>query len=305
MAVLIIAVTFLAALAVLLAVFSDKVPEGSKPPNPSPFEHVMDATQHWHFFETIGPKKGITLPKIFGFQITKFMILELIAAAIILLIYIPLAGQLRSGEPPRGLWQNAFEWPLTFIRDEVAKPNLGEHDGDLYAPFLWTIGLFILVCNLLGMIPFAGSPTASIYVTGALAICSFCAMQIAAVAKMGFFPYLKTLWPHLDIPIPVAGFIIKLLICVIEIVGTFIKSGVLAIRLFANMFAGHTVLAVIMLFIVMAANAALGLWVSITVSSVLGVVALSLLELFVAFLQTYIFVFLTALFMGMALHPQH
>jgi len=103
----------------------------------------------------------------------------------------------------------------------------------------------------------------------------------------------------------VAGFIIKLLICVIEIVGTFIKSGVLAIRLFANMFAGHTVLAVIMLFIVMAANAALGLWVSITVSSVLGVVALSLLELFVAFLQTYIFVFLTALFMGMALHPQH
>ena len=300
-----VVVVGLAGLAVALSLMSDEVPEGNRPVNPSPFEHVMDQTEHWHFFDSVGPRKERHLPKIYGLQITKFMILELIAAIIILLIYVPLARQLQSGEPARGVWQNAFEWPLTFIRDEVAKPNLGEHDADRYVPFLWTMGLFILVCNLLGMIPFAGSPTASIYVTGGLALCSFVAIQIAAVAKMGLFPYLKSLWPHLDIPIPVAGFIIKLLIFVIELIGTVIKSSVLAVRLFANMFAGHTVLAVIMIFIIMAANATLGLWVGITVSSVLGVVALSLLELFVAFLQTYIFVFLTALFMGMALHPQH
>jgi F-type H+-transporting ATPase subunit a len=303
---LVVVVIGLASLAIALASVSNMVPEGNRPPNPGPFEHVMDSTEHWHFFESVGRVKSWELPTLFGsHKITKFMILELVAAIVILIIYVPLARQLQSGEPARGLWQNTFEWPLTFIRDEVARPNLGEHDADRYLPFLWTMALFILVCNLLGMIPFAGSPTASIYVTGALALCSFIAIQIAAVAKLGLFPYLKSLWPHLDIPIPVAGFIIKLLIFVIELVGTVIKSSVLAVRLFANMFAGHTVLAVIMLFVVMAANATLGLWVSITVSSVLGVVALSLLELFVAFLQTYIFVFLTALFMGMALHPQH
>jgi F-type H+-transporting ATPase subunit a len=82
-----------------------------------------------------------------------------------------------------------------------------------------------------------------------------------------------------------------------------IKSGVLAIRLFANMFAGHMVLASILLFIVLTKNSAL--WGVVTGASVLGVIALSLLELFVAFLQAYIFVFLTALFLGMGLSPQH
>jgi F-type H+-transporting ATPase subunit a len=95
------------------------------------------------------------------------------------------------------------------------------------------------------------------------------------------------------------------MIFLIEVGGTVIKSGVLAVRLFANMFAGHTVLAMILSFIILAANAIPLLWGSITLASVLGVVALSLLELFVAFLQAYIFVFLTALFMGMALNPQH
>jgi F-type H+-transporting ATPase subunit a len=89
-------------------------------------------------------------------------------------------------------------------------------------------------------------------------------------------------------------------------VGTFIKSFVLAVRLFANMFAGHMVLASIMLFIVIVGHHGLNfLWGAVTVASVTGVVGLSLLELFVAFLQAYVFVFLTSLFMGMALHPEH
>jgi F-type H+-transporting ATPase subunit a len=264
--------------------------DGSGTPNP--IEHVLD--------EELVPFRvgGISL-------FTKYMLLELITAILILLIFIPLARRMQSGEPPRGAWDNTFEVLLTFIRDEVAKPNLGEHDADRYVPFLWTMFLFVLFCNLLGMIPYAGSPTANIYATGGMALCSFFAIHAAAVAKMGLVPYLKSLWPHLDIPIPVAGFIIKLMICVIEIVGNFIKGGVLAVRLFANMLAGHSVLAMIMLFIIMANQLVLGLWMTITVGSVLGVVALSLLELFVAFLQAYIFVFLTALFMGMAVHPQH
>ena len=269
---------------------------------PSAFEHVMDAA-FLHFFDTFGPRPR--LPRIASLQLTKFMILEVIAAALVMAIYIPMARRSQSGEPPRGGWQNAFESLLTFIRDEVAKPSLGEHEADRYLPFLWTLFLFILFCNLLGMLPFLGSPTASIYVTGALALCALVAIPTAAIAKMGVVPYLKSLWPHLDIPIPVFGFVIKLLICVIEILGTFIKCAVLAVRLFANMFAGHMVLATIMLFVVLAANVAFGLWMTVTIGSVLGVVALSFLELFVAFLQAYVFVFLTALFMGMAVHPQH
>ena len=101
------------------------------------------------------------------------------------------------------------------------------------------------------------------------------------------------------------GIILKPMIFVIDLVGTVIKSGVLAVRLFANMFAGHVVLATILLFIITARNLPILAWGSISVLSVLGVVALSLLELFVAFLQAYLFVFLTALFTGMSLHPQH
>jgi F-type H+-transporting ATPase subunit a len=238
------------------------------------------------------------------------MILELLVAVLIWVAYSGLAHQIENGDPPKGPLWNFLEWILTFIRDQIARPTIGEHDADKYLPFLWTLGLFILLNNLLGMIPWMGSPTANIYMTGALALCSLVLMHGAAIAKMGFFHYVKSLWPHIDLPPMyglgiVFGFLIKLMIFVIELVGTLIKSGVLAVRLFANMFAGHVVLATILLFIVTAGNLPLLAWGSISVVSVLGEVALSLLELFVAFLQAYLFVFLTALFTGMALHPQH
>lgn len=261
----------------------------------NPFEHVMD-TGHWHIFENLGLKLHLPSP------VTKFMVLELLAAVLIAVIYVPLARRAASGEPPRGRFWNAFESLLTFIRDQVAKPCIGEHDADHYVPFLWTLFLFILFCNLFGLFPFLGSPTASITVTGALALCSFLAIHGGAVAKMGVTRYLKSYVPHIEAPLLMRYFIV-LLIVVIEVMGNFIKAFVLAVRLFANMFAGHTVLAVILLFIVMAKDT--WLFLPITITSVLGVVALSLLELFVAFLQAYVFVFLTSLFLGSTLHPQH
>jgi F-type H+-transporting ATPase subunit a len=265
-----------------------------------PLEHVSDSKGHWHIFDTLFGGLDIPLPTF----LSKFMIIELIVAGLLIAIFVPLCRRASRGAMPQGPWWNAFESLLTFIRDEVAKPNLGEHDADKYVPLLWTMFLFILFCNLLGMIPFCGSPTASIAVTGALALCSFVVMHGAAIAKMGGIHYLKSLWPHIDVP--VAGVIIGAFIFVIELLGTVIKSFVLAVRLFANMFAGHMVLATILLFIVAVGQGGFSLlWPVVTVGSVLGVVALSLLELFVAFLQAYIFTFLTALFMGMALHPSH
>jgi F-type H+-transporting ATPase subunit a len=268
---------------------------------PDAMGHVMD-DESWHFFYSFG--SHVHLPKIFGFQITKFMILELLAAGLILLIYIPLARRVNSGEPLKGWKDNMFECLLTFVRNEIAKPGIGEHDADKYVPFLWTMFLFILFNNLLGIFPFAGSPTANIYMTGGLALCVFFAIHGSAIAKMGFVHYLESMWPHFDVPYGL-GFPLKLFIFFIEIFGVLVKNAVLAVRLFANMFAGHMVLATILIFIYAAKTVGDFMWGTITLSSVSGIVLLSLLEIFVAFLQTYIFVFLTALFMGMALHPQH
>jgi F-type H+-transporting ATPase subunit a len=307
LSVIAIVVVVLGAL-VLLATFR---PIDSLGHDHDPFAEIQD-TLHWELLPSLGlsfhlphigePELGAGVVWFHG--ITKFMVLEVIAAALVYAVYVPLARRLQSGQPPRGAWDNAFETLLTFIRSEVAVPNLGKHDADKYVPFLWTLFLFILFSNLLGMFPFMGSPTANLYVTGALAVCAFVVMHGVAIAKVGFGHYVKSLWPHMDVPFGM-GTILKPMIFVIELFGTVIKSGVLAVRLFANMFAGHTVLAMILSFIITAVGASAVIWGMVTGASVLGVVALSLLELFVAFLQAYIFVFLTSLFMGMALHPQH
>jgi F-type H+-transporting ATPase subunit a len=292
-----------------------------------PLEHVLDNSE-WTIFDRMFGGVQIPLPAfdLFGhrFQVTKFMIMELIVAALLRVIFIPLSRWAGRGGAPKGWFWNAFEGMLTFVRDEIARPNLGEHDADRYVPFLWTTFFFILFCNLLGMVPLMGSPTASAWMTAGLAVFSLLLMHGAAIVKMGPLHYVKSLWPPLEIvpypekPTPVSlalwagafvfGLVISAMVFVIEFAGTFIKSGVLAIRLFANMFAGHTVLAMILLLLV-AAGESSGVFSwsfgIASVTSVLGVVALSLLELFVAFLQAYVFVFLTSLFMGMALHPSH
>jgi F-type H+-transporting ATPase subunit a len=253
------------------------------------FDHVMD-TAHWHFVGDL----AINLP----LGLTKYKILLLAAALVLVAIFVPLAKKVQTGAPPRGRWWNLFESLLTFVRDQIARPNIG-HDADHYVPFLWSLFLFILVNNLFGMIPFLGSATASISVTLALAAVTFCFIHGSAIAKMGFTHYLHSYVPHLDVP----G--LGIFIAVLEIVGNCIKGVVLAIRLFANMFSGHLILATILMFIVMVKDQVFVLFWGVTSVSVLGVIALSFLELLVAFLQAFIFTFLTAIFLGMAVHPSH
>jgi F-type H+-transporting ATPase subunit a len=184
----------------------------------------------------------------------------------------------------------------------VAIPNIGHHDADRFLPYLWTLFLFILFSNVLGMVPFLAAPTASVTVTAVLAVTAFFAIHLGAVIKMGLWNYLKTFVPHIDAPFVMKVFMVPLIVA-IEVLGSFIKPFVLAVRLFANMFAGHMVSAMILGFIVMARFTSL-FW-PITFGSVLMVTALSCLELFVAFLQAFIFVFLTSLFISAALHPAH
>src|SRR4051794_26226248 len=116
---------------------------------PNAMEHVADAGR-WEFFHGV----EVHLPRIFGLQITKFMILELIAAGLILAIYLPIARRARDGTLPRGWFWNAFESLLTFIRNDVVRPTVGEHHAEKFVPFFWTLFLFILFNNLLGMFPF-------------------------------------------------------------------------------------------------------------------------------------------------------
>ncbi len=242
------------------------------------------------------------IPKVLGFQVTKFMVLELVVAALMLLVFLSLARRMRVGGPPKGLFWNFFEVMLLFIRDEVARPSIGKHDADKFLPFLWNLFFFILFCNLLGIVPWAGSATGALTVTAALAGIAFCAVLGTGVQKFGVGGFFKNLVPHMQLPKAIAVMLVPM-IFVIELAGLLIRHVVLAVRLLANMFAGHLVLAVMLSFIAALANSFLFAWMGITVASVAASAALTLLELFVAFLQAYIFTFLSALFIGMAVHP--
>jgi F-type H+-transporting ATPase subunit a len=276
-----------------------------------PFVEVAD-TYHWVFFKHgQADEVAIHLPS----WLSKYMVLELLAAGIVLAIFVPACRQIARGGVPRGRLAHAVEVILLFIRDEVAIPTLGEHAYKRFLPFLWTLFVFVLTMNLLGMVPFMGSATASIAVTGALALLAFVVIHFNGIKENhGFGRYLQTFRVKIDRE----GTLLKILapfievgIFVLEIMTAFIRAIVLAVRLFANMLAGHTTLFVLLSFIAMIGLAIeQGLagepwfW-TITPLSVIGVVLLSLLELFVACLQAFVFVFLTSTFLGMAMHPEH
>ncbi len=232
-----------------------------------------------------------------GIGLTKYMLMELIAAALCLLIFVPLSRRARDGAT-RGRFWNFFEAMLVFIRDKVARPAIGDHDADKFLPFLWTAFFFVLFNNLLGMVPFGGAATSSIETTAALALCTFLAIHGSGVVKMGFGGYLKSLVPHVP-------FYLWPLMFVVEIIGHLAKTFALCVRLYANLFGGHMAVAVLLGFIVLLANTESNLIYLVAPGSVIGVILFSLLDLFVAFLQAYIFTFLSAIFIGMAVHPHH
>jgi len=173
------------------------------------------------------------------------------------------------------------------------------HPADKYLPFVWSVFFYILICNLLGAIPFLGSPTADINVTGALALVTFLHVVFFGSERDGFGGFLKALVPHMDLPGPIAVILLPV-IWVIEAGGLLIKHGVLAVRLFANIMAGHTVLGVFLGFIAVASGP---IWGIVMPASILGQLAIGMLELFVAFLQAYVFALLASLFISAAVNP--
>jgi F-type H+-transporting ATPase subunit a len=179
-----------------------------------------------------------------------------------------------------------------------------------YLPYLCTIFFFILGMNLAGMLPWIGAPTGTWAVTLALAITVLLAGFVGGVKAFGVGGYFLNQIPSMDLP-PVLAVILKPMIFLIELLGLIIKHAVLSVRLLANMLAGHMVLLAIMALafgataasqFVNADGSVSPIWWVAAVCSVVGCALLSLLELFVAFLQAYVFTLLSALFIGAAIH---
>ncbi len=226
----------------------------------------------------------------------------------------------------KGRWAQFVEVVVTYLHDEMLIPVLGEKHTKRFLPYLMTVFFFVLFINVFGLIPLldvqhligdltgkhfktyiGGTATASITVTGALALVSFVVIQIHGFRELGIKGYLQHLCGGL-IPGPIYLLPVVAIVFVVEVAGQFIKPAALAIRLFANMVAGHTLMAVLLGFGKVAldgAGGSLTLGVGgITLISALGALAISFLELFVAFLQAFIFMFLTAVFISLMSHHE-
>jgi F-type H+-transporting ATPase subunit a len=236
-----------------------------------------------------------------GFCLSRYMIIELVVAILCLVMFSWLAKRIGSGNAPKGKRWNFLEGMVQWVRDDVAVPAMGEHDADKFMPFLWTLFFFILGCNLMGMIPWVGAPTASFGTTIALALIVFVIGVVMGIRTFGTVGYLKNICPSLGLPWYLAFWIVPLLWC-IEFVSLFIKHAVLALRLLMNMGAGHLVLLGIMGIGISASAAATSYWGGLAAIAVLGTTILSILELLVAFLQAYLFTFLAAMFIGSSMH---
>ena len=233
------------------------------------------------------------------FQLTlmsRFMFLALVAAILVFVAFTAYVAVLRRHGYSKGPFFNALEGLLVYVRNDIAVPAIGKKDADRFVPLLWTLFFFILIGNLLGMLPWLGSFTGAIAANAALALCVFIIVHGSGIRENGFKHYAESFVP--DVP-----WWVKPILIPIELLSHLLRPFILAFRLFVNMLAGHTVLFVFLSFIAIAGPGLLG--TTITGGSVLANVTLSFLELLVAFIQAYVFTFLTALYIGGALHPHH
>jgi F-type H+-transporting ATPase subunit a len=239
---------------------------------------------------------GLTL----DFSPTKHVIMLLAAAVLCSLTLIPAAASHRrherAGGTPRGFGAG-LEAVVLYLRSDVVLPNVGPH-GDAYVPFVLTLFFFILFANLLGLIPYGSTPTGNVSVTAALAIVSFIVIEISGMRALGA-GYWRTIvyWNH-DLPIGVR-IPMAILMTPIEIVSKLTKPFALTIRLFANMTAGHVVLLALVGLIFFFRS-----WLIVPAPFAMAI-AISLLELFVALLQAFIFSLLTAVFIGQIREAAH
>jgi F-type H+-transporting ATPase subunit a len=252
---------------------------------------------------------GIELPRfapvhigrlVIDFSPTKHLMFMLVAALLVLLVFIgsarAIARAQAAGRPAKG-FAGAMEATALYIRQEVILPNVGHH-GEGFVPYLLTLFFFILGMNLLGLLPGGATATGNISVTAALAIVAFLVIEITGMRALGTAGFLKAIF-YLSHGLPggIGGGILKVVLLAvmtpIELIGKLAKPFALAVRLFANMTSGHVlVLALIGLTFIFKSYT-----VGIAAASL--ATGVMLLELFVAFLQAFVFTLLTAVFIGL------
>jgi F-type H+-transporting ATPase subunit a len=237
-----------------------------------------------------------------SYSVTNYMFF--LGIAIVILLAILLVARSKAKLVPEGRFYNLVEYGVQFVREDIAVANIG-HDGTKYFPFLGTVFFFILINNLLGIIPGCKPGTGTIGVTVALALCAFVMFNGAGMQKRGVGGYIKGIVPH---GVPAALWPV---IWVIELISILIRPFTLAIRLFANMFAGHIVLGIFSILTSIAveqvidgithtgvANIAIGGISAIAWMALLT--ALYVLEIVVALLQAYIFTLLTTVYISLS-----
>jgi F-type H+-transporting ATPase subunit a len=238
------------------------------------------------------PFGEIHLPEIhlFGLDlsVTKYTVYMWLAAALLLLVLLPMAR--RRGGVYHGLF-NAFEALIVYVRDEIVYANLGREEGRPYVPFIATLFFFILFMNLLGLVPYGGTATGNLAVTGVLALFAMVAIELSGIVVNGPIRYARSLVPE-GVPIYLAPIMIP-----IEIIGHFAKPFALMVRLFANMTAGHVVI-LSMLGLIFLLKA----WAVVPISIGFALF-IFLLEILIAFIQAYIFAVLTTVFIQLSRHP--
>jgi F-type H+-transporting ATPase subunit a len=225
-------------------------------------------------------------------SITKHAFWMFVGSVILVLLFTFGANRDPKQPVPHGPRQNLLEMLVLFVRNEIAIPNIGKKEGPRYTPYLLSAFFFILTLNLLGLVPWASTATGNLGITAALALCTFVLTQIASVRSAGVVGYFK----HLTGGAP---WWIAWLMVPVEVLGLFTKPFALMIRLFANMLAGHIVLFSLLGLIFIIGHA------GVAVVAVPFAIFIYLLELFVAFLQAYIFTMLSALFIGMGVAMGH
>ncbi len=263
-----------------------------------------------------------------GWVISNVTVMLVLSGIVTALVVIPAARKIATGGQhghrtiddyrTQGLWSNLVETICLYLRDQVFRPVLHEQT-DRFVPMLWTFFWFILINNILGLVPIldatagighlmgaeighhghgiGGTATQSIWVTGALAVIAFLFYNFVALVKdpIAYFKHLTAGAPVLMWPIMIP----------VEILGMFVKPFALALRLFANMTGGHIIIAVLLSFVVSLIQALGGVGYGLAVIPLLGSAVINLLEILVAFIQAYLFTFLTCLFLGQLVVHHH
>ena len=231
---------------------------------------------------------------------TKHLVFLVLAAVLVALVMITSARSVARAQagrrPPRG-FAGAMEAMVLWVRQEVVLPNVGHH-GEGFAPYLLTVFFFVLAMNLLGLLPWGATATSNISVTAALAIMAFIVIELTGMRTLGFRGYMKTIF-YLPPGLPggPGGALLKVLLLVvmtpIELIGKLAKPFALAVRLFANMTSGHVLVLALLGLTFLFQSYFVGIGASLLATGVM------VLEVFVAFLQAFVFTLLTAVFIGL------